>query len=1040
MILANLSEELKAIITDVFNIDESAKLIPIFDKASVEAIFWKLAALERSVARKFAEELSEFVSSLGRSEDQLLVTAEIKRPAARITERDVQLIANLSLTEQVFLEKLELQDRSPKETIGLLLFSAIRFGGLLNKFNVEQFFHKLSNGELPHVINSTAWYDFKHEVAGNVIWLPDPLTLGLLNKWARSQKTEVMSEAYTAKHGWFRYINELISTKERKKVSWSQSSFLDACCIRVAMEIAPALVDIASGITPTCALKQHSWIRVLTEKSPPISLTHNDHKQNLQASKRLPSTHFRAAFEEEVIKNICALSLGKNIQECIDAIREEHELYASALSENTNLLLEWMVYRVLNDGSWSGPMKISSAIKKMRLLHKNFNEFFKGGDILLISEEDVSELYETIIEASPKNRRVTIASAIRDFHDFLVRQYDTEPNYVPDRFVLADSRKNKALTVDAEIVTPWEYSHVKKYLGKVAASPALKDIARLVLAALIIGYRTGMRRSEIQFLRVKDFYICDEAPEDAEIIVREHSLRTLKSDAAYRRLKIGVLFTPQELQFVIQLVRDRELYDGNTAFVFRSSDCKRPYISGKRLFSPLSKLLKQVTGYPLMRPHHLRHSNGSLNCVGWQMPSCGKYSAVSTLTKWIDFKKVSLERMKIIGVKEGLAPSRKTLHALSMMLGHAEPSTTIRHYIHSSHIVLHDQLCLIQPRLKKKTLAELAGMTTRGLLKGATNQKKAGYALGDDEFKAVAIRDKCLKSLEAQQEKIDIPGWRKNPALNLTWDDFVHSGERMELIDYYFAMQDYFKGYDNIGWLENRYAVFGDKLGKVISKANEIFSLNMEVRKGNGTVQRPRHLEAFTVEIVDKSTGEISSEKIYIKQLPNPPRQVRERITIEQMLVSAQALTKKQKNNLVSALEIFAYNSKRSESSINFKNRQILQEFVSAIRLIDLSTRTENSKTERLRLTITAPSKKALEDDFEQLERYWNKSIEFSRCQLDFRKKDLGNAYVHGLAQIDLLSCEAKTAKKASSKRRIGDAGFRVGLYILYVTQSIWNS
>lgn len=1039
MTLADLSEQLQEILKEVFNISEPQP-IPIFDKASVETIFWKLNSLEKRVGIQLADELSKFVSSLGRQEDQLLVTVEIKRPAARITEENIQLIANLSLAEKMFLAKLEFQDRSPKETIGLLLFSAIRFGGLLNKFNIEQFFHKLSHGELPQVIQSTAWYEFKHDIAGNVIWLPDPLTLGLLNQWARTQKVEVMSEASTSKHGWFRYIGHLISTKDRNKVSWSQSSFLEACCIRVAMEIAPALVDIASVKTPTCAFKQHSWRRLLTEKSPPISLTNNDHKQIRQVSKSLLSAHFRASFEEGVIKNICALSLGKNTQECIDAIREEHELYAPALSENTNLLLEWMVYRVLNEGSWSGPMKISSAISKMKLLHRNFNEHFKGGDILLLSEEDVTELYETIIEASPEKRRVAIASAIRDFHDFLMRQYDTEPNYVPDRFILADSRKNRALTVDAEIVTPWEYSHLKNYLGKVAASPEHRDITRLVLAALIIGYRTGMRRAEIQFLRVKDFYICNESPEETEIIVREHNLRTLKSDAAYRRLKIGVLFTPQELQFVLQLVRDRVLIDGNSAFLFRSPDCKRPYISGKRLFTPLSKLLKQVTGNPSIRHHHLRHSNGSWNFIGWQIPSCGQYPSVPNLTKWFDLNKITAERIKIIGVKEGLAPSRKTLHALSMMLGHAEPATTIRHYIHSSHIVLHDQLCLIQPRLKKQTLAELSGMTTRGLLKGSTKQKNAGYALGDDEFKAVAIRDKCLKYLEAQQGKIDTTGWRKKPALNLTWDAFVQSGERMELIDYYFAMQDYFKGYDNIEWLENRYAVFGDKLGTVITKANEIFSLNMEVRKGNGSIQRSRHLEACNVEVVDQSTGEISCEKRYIKQLPNPPRQMRERITVEQMLVSAQALTKKQKKHLVSALDIFVHNSNRNGHSINFKNRKLFTEFVSAIRLLDLSATTETGKSERLRLTITAPSKKASDTDFKQLEQYWNKSTKFERYQLHFRRKDLGETYVNGLAQIDLLSIEAKSAKQVSTKRRIGDAGFKVGLYILYVTQSIWNS
>jgi hypothetical protein len=68
------------------------------------------------------------------------------------------------------------------------------------------------------------------------------------------------------------------------------------------------------------------------------------------------------------------------------------------------------------------------------------------------------------------------------------------------------------------------------------------------------------------------------------------------------------------------------------------------------------------------------------------------------------------------------------------------------------------------------------------------------------------------------------------------------------------------------------------------------------------------------------------------------------------------------------------------------------------------------------------------------------KQKNFNATQLHFRKTDLGKTYVNGLAQINLLSVEAKTAKKESSKRRIGDAGFRAGLYILYVTQSIGNS
>jgi hypothetical protein len=90
-------------------------------------------------------------------------------------------------------------------------------------------------------------------------------------------------------------------------------------------------------------------------------------------------------------------------------------------------------------------------------------------------------------------------------------------------------------------------------------------------------------------------------------------------------------------------------------------------------------------------------------------------------------------------------------------------------------------------------------------------------------------------------------------------------------------------------------------------------------------------------------------------------------------------------------------------------------------------------------LTITAPSLQASDADLEKLKQYWNKSIKFKRYQLHFRKKNLGKSYINGLAKIDLLSLEAKTSTEESSKRRIADAGFRVGLYMLYVTQSIWN-
>ncbi len=48
MTLADLSEELQGILTDVFDVLIESQLIPIFDKSSVKDIFWKLASLRKT--------------------------------------------------------------------------------------------------------------------------------------------------------------------------------------------------------------------------------------------------------------------------------------------------------------------------------------------------------------------------------------------------------------------------------------------------------------------------------------------------------------------------------------------------------------------------------------------------------------------------------------------------------------------------------------------------------------------------------------------------------------------------------------------------------------------------------------------------------------------------------------------------------------------------------------------------------------------------------------------------------------------------------
>lgn len=1043
MTFSELSSDLKVILKSLLDIDEANNLIPVFTSEVIEQIFWKLIDYGES-AKSLADELSAYISSLNRPEDKTLVTAVIQRPSARILEGDITIAALLDNVEVSFLKTLSEENISDDKALGRLLFSAARYGGLINAMNLEQLFHKLRDGLPPEVLNDTIWYDFKAKSGDSVTWLPDPLTMVFITEWLEKKRYKPF--ANKKRRGWFHYIKLLAqdSLHEDNSLSLSSALFLRACEVRLSMEIAPALVDIASGKTLTAPFNKTSWLRLLTEKAPKLNRTALPSKTRRKTTDPISPT-LATSFDEEVakrIRRICNNSERLSKHQCVEAVEQELISFETRLSTIHKLLIEWLTFRALNDGSWSGPLKLSSASNRLTLLRKTLLSRKQSNDILMLPDDEVTQLYEELLNANKKNegRLNTIAKALRDFHDFLVRNYDLSPNFTPDKYILRSSRKGKTGSVDANVVMPWEYLHIKSFLTTPSKSEREFEIKRLALVAVIIGYRAGLRRSELNFLRVSDFSVDLRYPHLSEITVNESYALSLKSPAGYRRIKIGTLLTKPELNAVLTLVSERERTDGPLSFVFRTSRCKRPYIDPKNLFEPITHLLRQVTGDSSLRFHHLRHSVATWNFWRWMSPRAGKASATSSLSRVINFEKVASERQAILGVQDGLSGSRKTLHALSMMIGHSHPSITLRHYIHSSHITLHDQLCLIQPKLKKVKLAAIAGITPRGLSKTALKQAKKMGQIEVNEYKASSLRHRCIAKVKVMQDATnETLGWRKNNALSFPWHYTEPTGERLELVDYYLAAVDYFQYDMTMRTLENKYSVFGSSLSDVISRANKLLEMEVDVRKGNSYIKRPRHCLRTNVESVNESTGEVVPEVCYVKQLPNLPRQIRERITVEKMLIAVNKLNNTQKARLIKSLDYFVNHSTR-DSSVSFRTRRPMDAFVSAIRLLELEVEGKNGKpAERLRLTINANGLKKSPIQQEKLKQYWNKTIGFSRYQIDYRNRNFGANYHYGQASVDLMSIEASTSKSKSRKRRVSDAGFRVGLYILYVTQPMWG-
>ena len=310
--------------------------------------------------------------------------------------------------------------------------------------------------------------------------------------------------------------------------------------------------------------------------------------------------------------------------------------------------------------------------------------------------EEWTGLYEEALnDVENAGMRRKLVRVLREFHRFLELTHDKEKLDARDVFSADDG----LVPVDATIITPGEFERIRQHLSSDIENihPKLSAAGWLVLT---LAYRCGLRRMEVLQLEMNDLLLKGHA----ELLVRPTEARRLKTKNATRKIPLHVLLDETEINTLKTWHEQRikEIHEpGYERFLFAIPELTFSFVPQDTLFPLLHKVMREVTGDPSLRFHHLRHSFASWcfltlmqsdlkSTIGLLQMVAMQHEPDKENTDGIE----ALSRAKAFREKLYGKPwmTRKHVWAISGLLGHSGPDISMEHYIHLVDITLAEHL------------------------------------------------------------------------------------------------------------------------------------------------------------------------------------------------------------------------------------------------------------------------------------------------------------------------------------------------------------
>uniref|UniRef100_A0A486XTF7 Tyr recombinase domain-containing protein n=1 Tax=Rheinheimera sp. BAL341 TaxID=1708203 RepID=A0A486XTF7_9GAMM len=764
--------------------------VVILTKQEYSNLFWQLLHTQQSSRFRDAginliEQLNNYIAAhraVYPASFSIQAPVRLKRPTPPVKQSSLKDIYFIETLDRVFNDSLSEQHDCNRFDLGRLLYSAMRYGGLLRKDYLNSLTSVLLNGK-PQCYQKLIWFELKGAAGEIQIWQPDKMSVQLLNQWYSKREPERKPPKLEAQY----YVDAFLHRADTKQPNSLRLTWLiQAISSRLSLEVSPFSLDVLTGTQPNLTLKPQVFYRLISQKAPPQPLvetttveTENDSTKGIvpvgykshsrqydlrlalafiKEIKSLLRRHKRDSNTTEQSRQLAHSNTARDIEVRIKA--------TSVLPPVLHHLMHWVCVRLTSQSRWSGKLSPSTLISYLDTIANPLIMTFGERDLVNIDPEELTELYTQLIDEGPSLLSQTKrARILRDFHVYLALTYQVSPCYMFQQHI-AKSLRLEALTVDANILMPWEYRHACDYLlESTELQSGLNFLqARAILVLLMLGFRCGLRRREALFLRLQDVEI--PVTEDSVVLseyttiyITPHEQRSLKTTSAERRIPIGLLLNNAEKSIFAEYLQARQAFGReHSPYLFYFGDTPplgaigRPVASENLLFEPLTTLLQRITGDNSFRFHHLRHSFATWMLWTWQRKATDVDPLpIPTLTDVGELSHLVKARAILLQITD-TQPTRKILHAISAMIGHAGPSMTLFHYIHSASWLNWVELNNSAPLISRDAEASLAGVDVR-----TATRARLVPASPDSQYQGMA--DYAAQKLLKHSAKVPLKHW-----------------------------------------------------------------------------------------------------------------------------------------------------------------------------------------------------------------------------------------------------------------------------------------
>lgn len=699
------------------------------------------------------------------------ILVDLPRERARFTPESFLKLQKIRRVEQAMLS---VRDKNPPEElklrVGQLLLSAVLFGGLVHREWLHPWISALF--ERVRIGGGMLWLDMElvwqyereafngsngkkvrsqeQRIVRQRRWIADPATRFLILRslpFLRVNKdaSKSLPNAWDILQAYFRNLSA-------SDFPETLQEFFVAVRTRLCLHVPGFLASYAEGGLMSVSVPPATWVRLCESKAVPVS--RGDEFDDASITEEVKKVRWGSGDETFADQQKILLLLrrvvsrkGKGAAQCEREISEIIDRQRERLFPILGYLASWSRY-LLSRKKGNSPSTVDRYLSSVadKLLVVCGSE-----DILEWSTGEFTESYSRVIElVKQKSEKGYARDTLGRLHRYLEQKHRVPP--VGDGFFRRRSAPAE-VRVDANLVSQREFDLVKEVLGFEDAisilqrgpeapaeggiplsepgQPILSRRAVVCILTAILGFRCGLRRNEVRYLRLNDFH--EEG--NAELIVRPTQARKLKSLSATRRIPLHVLLPPDELRLLLswKAYRLREEKNvGQRTLLFSVSGLPTTPMTEAKVFPVIREALVRVTGDASLRYHHLRHSFATWLLVRVTGKSTGlRREAPFLVHQEFDDDRISMIREQLLG-NEYLG--RKGAYLVAALCGHAEVGTTFESYVHLSEWLLCRELSRdeVLPTVSPGAAVRLAGMS-RALAYRYTRKDAAGTVWFDWE-------------------------------------------------------------------------------------------------------------------------------------------------------------------------------------------------------------------------------------------------------------------------------------------------------------------